>query len=232
MTQPVRRVLMVALVASLVAAGCAAPSTGQASTQPATAHQPVPSVTPLPAAPAASATAASSMAAPACQLAPIVVPTAAPDPGYTQLDPTTGLHMTGTVAEIDVQTYRLLVSGRVDHPLSLSYDDIRCLPKVTAKVLLTCPGYFQDTATWSGVRIKDVLALAGVQPEAERIVQIAGGGYVSRVALNVALADESFLAYEWEGQPLPILHGFPLRSIFPSQPGSFWVKWLTEIQVE
>jgi len=43
--------------------------------------------------------------------------------------------------------------------------------------------------------------------------------------------DENFLAYEWEGEPLPIVHGFPVRAVFPALNGSKWVKWLVQIDV-
>jgi DMSO/TMAO reductase YedYZ molybdopterin-dependent catalytic subunit len=49
--------------------------------------------------------------------------------------------------------------------------------------------------------------------------------------LGDASNEENFLAYELSGKPLPILHGFPLRAVFPSMLGSHWVKWLVEIQI-
>jgi DMSO/TMAO reductase YedYZ molybdopterin-dependent catalytic subunit len=156
----------------------------------------------------------------------------APDPGYTQLDPTTNLHITGHAQALDLATYRLGVTGLVDRPLSLSYDDLRCLPKVTATPTLVCPGFFVDQATWSGVPFKALLDLAGVQAGATLLTLRGADGYEAHVELTDALKEENFLAYEWEGQPLPVLHGFPLRAVFPALQGSQWVKWLLEIQVE
>jgi sulfane dehydrogenase subunit SoxC len=148
------------------------------------------------------------------------------------LDKTTGLHVTGQAVIIDVESYRLVVTGLVDHPLSLSYDDLRCMPKVTAKLTLVCPSIFEDTATWSGVPLKYILELAGVQNGAKIIRMVAADNYESQIGIQDGLKDENFLAYELNGQPLPVLHGFPLRMIFPSQPGNKWVKWLSEIIVE
>jgi DMSO/TMAO reductase YedYZ molybdopterin-dependent catalytic subunit len=51
------------------------------------------------------------------------------------------------------------------------------------------------------------------------------------VKARVVLSSDSFLAYEWEGEPLPIIHGFPVRAVFPALSGNTWVKWLVEIQV-
>jgi len=60
---------------------------------------------------------------------------------------------------------------------------------------------------------------------------ISADGYQADISLGVAMDQESFLAYELEGQPLPILHGFPLRAVIPSREGLYWVKWLVELKV-
>ena len=190
--------------------------------------------TPRAEAAAAQATPATSAGAIAssCQLTPIVAPTMAPNPGYTELDRSTGLHVTGSPKTIDLATYRLKVTGLVDQPLSLSYDDLRCMPKVTANLILSCPGVFEDEATWSGVPLSYVLGLAGMQSEATWIAMVAADNYTTHMELKDALKDGNFLAYEWDGQPLPVLHGFPVRAVFSSMPGGRWVKWLLEIRVE
>jgi DMSO/TMAO reductase YedYZ molybdopterin-dependent catalytic subunit len=167
-----------------------------------------------------------------CVLEPVIVPTPpAQIPGYTQLDETTGLHMTGTPQEIDLESYRLEVTGKVDQPLSLTLDDLRCLPKVEASPRLVCPGFFVDEATWAGVPIREVLALAGVQEGATRLNLVSADGYATKVPLNETVTEAGFLAYEWEGEPLPILHGFPVRVVLPEISGGNWVKWLVAIEV-
>lgn len=167
-----------------------------------------------------------------CALPTVVVPTLpATIPGYTQLDPSTGLHITGQYELIDPTTYRLEVTGKVAHPLSLSYDELRCMPKVEEKCTLICPGNFEDYATWGGVPLSYVLHLAGVEDSAQGINMFGADGYQSTIPIKTALAAENFLAYEWEGQPLPVLHGFPLRAIFPAEQGNKWVKWLLKIEV-
>jgi DMSO/TMAO reductase YedYZ molybdopterin-dependent catalytic subunit len=148
------------------------------------------------------------------------------------LDETTGLHVTGRAVIIDVTSYRLVVTGLIDHPLSLSYDDLRCMPKVTARVTLVCPMVFEDTATWSGVPLKYILELAGVKSGAKVIRMVAADKYESQIWIQDGLRDGNFLAYEWNGQPLPLLHGFPLRAVLPYMPGNKSVKWLLEIIVE
>ena len=122
--------------------------------------------------------------------------------------------------------------GKVEHPLSLSYDELRCMPRVTTKAVLNCGEIFTDSGTWSGVPIRYILEQAGVQAAATTVGLKSADGYLLLISMEDARDGQNFLAYEMEGKPLPILHGFPLRAVFPNHPGSRWVKWLVEIIVE
>jgi DMSO/TMAO reductase YedYZ molybdopterin-dependent catalytic subunit len=158
-------------------------------------------------------------------------PTPSKIPGYAQLDPTTGLHVTGTLQEISLGRYGLEVTGLVDHPLRLSYDELRCMPRVTARPTLICPGYFADTASWAGVPLKYVISAAGAKAGAKGVRLIGADNYTVSLSMDRAMADGNFLAYEWEGKAVPRLHGFPLRAVFPGLEGNQWVKWLVRIEV-
>ena len=140
--------------------------------------------------------------------------------------------MTGTPQEIDLASYRLKVTGKVDRPLSLTYDDLRCMPRIQTSDVLICPGYFEDEATWAGASLEYVLDLAGLQAGATSISLVGADGYSAFVTLQQARSGNNYLAYEWQGEPIPILHGFPVRAVFPSLQGNKWVKWLVEIMVE
>ena len=212
--------VLMGILAVILAAGCATPG----SESPAASAQmsPVPLLTPTP-----RATAAANP----CGMRPVVAPTPAHDPGYTQLDPSTGLHVTGKIQLLELVTYRLRVTGMVDRPLELGYDEIRCLPRVQARPILVCPGFFEDEATWAGAAIADVLALAGVQDGAQEVEFVSADGYSTRLPLDKALDRANFLAYQWEGEPLPRLHGFPLRVVIPEALGDKWTKWLVEVRV-
>jgi len=166
-------------------------------------------------------------------LEPVTQPTLPAEvPGYLEIDPAAGLTMTGTPVEVDIESYRLKVSGKVDHELSLSYDEIRLLPKMTASPRLECPGYFIDINSWSGVPLTVILDMAGVHADASRLSMESADGYTAVIGLDVALAPDNFLAYEVDGKTLPVLHGFPLRAVLPERPGGEWVKWLLEIVIE
>ena len=166
-------------------------------------------------------------------LKPFVTPTLpAQIPAIGSVDPATGLHVNATPQVVDLATYRLAVTGRVTRPLSLSYDDLRGLPKVTATPDLLCPGNFIDRTTWSGVPLKTILEMAGIEPGAKKVSMKAADDYTASLDLDDALHPENFLAYEWMSEPLPVLHGFPVRAVMPGLTGYIWVKWLVEIVVE
>ena len=167
-----------------------------------------------------------------CALPVVVAPTPSANPGYTNLDPDTGLHVTGQAQTIDPATYRLKISGRVNNPLELTYDELRCLPKLNCHCTIICPGFFVDTTDWAGASLAGVLKLADVRRDAQSVELIGADGYSSVVTLAEALADDNFLAYEWAGKPVPVLHGFPVRAVFPRLAGSNWVKWVIEIRVK
>ena len=224
------------LAVLLAALGIAAACIPAALVPTATEESQAPA-SPTPGALAASPTAPSptpqlAVAGSPCGLLPIVIPTPAQDPGYARLDPSTGLHMTGKVQLVDLDTYRLQVTGKVDRPLELTYEEIRCLPRVEASPVLVCPGFFEDEATWAGTPIAEVLALAGVQPGAQRLELVSADGYTTLLSLEKAQDRANFLAYEWDGEPLPRLHGFPLRVVIPDAQGNQWTKWLVEIRVQ
>jgi DMSO/TMAO reductase YedYZ molybdopterin-dependent catalytic subunit len=154
----------------------------------------------------------------------------APASLYLQL--VDGLHVTGTPVEVDVETFRLRVEGEVERPLSLSLEQIRALPAVREEISLECPGFFTDHGVWTGVRVRDLLALAGLRPGAARVVFTSlSQGYTSTLGLEGLEGDGVLVAYEFEGKPFPVVHGFPLRLTARDHPGSVWVKWLGEIRV-
>jgi hypothetical protein len=216
----------------------APPSTPTATTAPTRTEtaMPVTAIAPT----ASSATVTSTPTQPplieaspiACGLPTEAAPTLPADiPGYTQLDRSTGLHITGKYVVIDLAHYRLEVTGMVDNPLELKLEDLRCLPRVETSAPILCPGFFEDAANWAGASLDSVLELAKVQPRATNIRLVSADGYSVNLEINTARNGTNFLAYEWNGEPLPILHGFPIRAVFPGMVGGYWLKWLVKIEV-
>jgi len=94
---------------------------------------------------------------------------------------------------------------------------------------------------WTGVRVKDVLAYCGVTSEAIYLGYVGADRHLSGdpnkivisrgVPLHKALQDESLIAFELNGEPIPALHGAPLRLVCGGWPGSVSGKWLTQLLV-
>src|SRR5258708_2598001 len=168
----------------------------------------------------------------------------------------------GTIPQVEPATYRLVVKGRVQHPLELSLDDLLTrFPQHTLTATLVCAGSRRDelaaihplpgellwdadpisTARWRGVRLGDVLRAAGVAEEARYVAfrgpdptRIAGelGQFGSSIRLEKALTPEVLLVHEINDAPLPPEHGLPLRVRIPGYVGVRSVKWLQDITLQ
>ena len=136
-----------------------------------------------------------------------------------------------TDVAIDLKTYRLKVSGKVGHPLSLSYDQILKHPSLTEMVLLICPGFFSNNGRWTGVNLKNLLQEAQIKKDPQYIDINGAYGKGVRIPLKTINQKRIFLAYRVNGEPLPQKHGFPLRLVYEDAYGYDWVKYVDEIVV-
>ena len=156
---------------------------------------------------------------------------------------------------VDPGTYRLEVDGLVRTPLSLSLDDLRARPAVELPVTMECAGNGRallephvtsqpwvleavSTAAWRGVPLRGLLAEAGVEDGVvEAVFTGLDHGFEGEHELDyersLSLIDlhrpEVLLAYEMNGAPLPLQHGYPLRLVVPGWYGMTSVKWLGRI---
>jgi len=149
-----------------------------------------------------------------------------------EVDPLKGFGTMGpTDIAIDPKTYRLKVTGKVERPLSLSYDEILKFPSLTETVLLICPGFFSNNGRWTGVNLKSLIQEAQIKKEAQ-YVDIGGAhGKNIRIPLKTLDQKKVLLAYRVNGETLPQKHGFPLRLVYEDAYGYDWVKYIEEIVV-
>ena len=132
---------------------------------------------------------------------------------------------------IDPATYRLKLTGQVDKPLSLSYDQIKQFPPTTEDVLLICPGVFGNNGRWTGVSLKALLQESRVKKGAEAIDIKGAQEKVVRISLKELSEKKVILAYRVNDLILPQKHGFPLRLVLEDHYGYEWVKYVDEIVV-
>jgi sulfite oxidase len=159
------------------------------------------------------------------------------------------------VPTVNLSEWRLKVDGSVATPLALTIDDLKKLPAAELVSVLECAGngraFYQPpvpglqwghggvgNARWRGVRLADVLKRAGLKASAREILfdgaDVPLGtmpDFQRSLPLEKALDPNTLLAYEMNGETLPVKHGFPLRVIAPGWAGDSWTKWLTSIRV-
>jgi DMSO/TMAO reductase YedYZ molybdopterin-dependent catalytic subunit len=133
--------------------------------------------------------------------------------------------------------WRLEVDGLVERPLSLSWDDFHSLPQVEDVSDFHCvTTWSRFDNRWKGVRFKTIAELAGVKPQARYVLATAhdkdgsGEEYTTNFSLASALEPDVLLVHTWEGKPLPLEHGGPVRMITPklyAWKGAKWIKKIT-----
>lgn len=141
--------------------------------------------------------------------------------------------MGATDYAVSLDQWRLEVTGRVEHPLKLTYTELLALPAIEDNVLLICPGVFTIHATWKGVAVREVLRRAGLQEGATHVTLHGPPGPYEKVEdfkLTEVDAGKVFLAYGVNGQALPQKHGFPLRAVAADRFGSDWVKFVYKLE--
>lgn len=130
---------------------------------------------------------------------------------------------------IDLENWRLSLSGKVQQPLELNYSDILALASTSRVATLDCTVGWYSVQRWRGVALSDLLELAEAEDESWRVQFRAKEGYEH--GLPIGEAKQVILATHVGGEVLSHVHGFPLRAVVPTRRGWFWIKWLSEIRV-
>src|SRR5262245_40035553 len=167
-------------------------------------------------------------------------------------------HVFPIPTSVDLATWRLRVHGRVDRPLELSMEDLQTKFAPARVVAVNqCSGNSRGrfaprvlggqwgdgamgNAEWVGARMRDILAMAGVRqgavqgtfdgldkPAFPTVPDFVKSLDVARIAED----PDVIVAYRMNGQPLPMLNGFPARLVVPGWYATYWVKNLSEIEV-
>lgn len=166
-------------------------------------------------------------------------------------------HLSGLPSAINEDTFRLRIGGNVKKEIALSLSDLKTkFTPFTITALCQCSGnsrsFFDPrvpggqwkngamgNAKWTGVKLKDLLEYAGAKPnskdvsfdglDAPPLPTIAD--FVKSLTYNHANDGEVMVAYEMNGEPLPLLNGYPLKLVVPGWYATYWVGMLGNIQV-
>jgi len=173
------------------------------------------------------------------QYDPDLEPAPGTRPEYTPLDDHYRIDINLSPPEIDESKWRLKITGMVDQELALTLDEIRThYEPINQFVTLQCisnplGGDLISTTLWTGSRLSDVLADAGIRAGATHLKITAADGFYETVDLEKVNSDDRvMLCYAWDGrEKLLQKHGFPLRIYIPDLYGMKQPKWITEIEV-
>jgi DMSO/TMAO reductase YedYZ molybdopterin-dependent catalytic subunit len=156
-----------------------------------------------------------------------------PNPQFYRVD--TAL----SVPQLRAEDWTLRVHGLVERELNLTFADIMAMDLVTRTITMTCVsnevgGPYVSTASFTGVLLRDLLARAGVKPEADQVLSSSVDGYSAGSPVSSALDPrrDAMLAVGMNGQALPPEHGFPARLVVPGIYGyASATKWLKDIEL-
>ena len=138
----------------------------------------------------------------------------------------------GEVPDVDIATWTLELSGEVEQPVVLSFEQLRELPATKVTTDIHCvTRWSRFDAQFSGVHWRELAKLCRPKPSARFVIAHAEHGFTSNVPLAALEDENALIVYEADGEPLTPDHGYPVRLFIPTK--YFWksAKWLRGIEL-
>ena len=134
--------------------------------------------------------------------------------------------------QVDIESYKLEVTGLVSQPLTLSYDEALAAGESYEKIVtLDCVEGWSATILWEGLLVEDYINAAGVLPEAKVVIFHAYDGYTTSVPLDYIVDNDILLAYKMNDATIIPERGYPFTLVAESKWGYKWIKWVTKIEL-
>jgi DMSO/TMAO reductase YedYZ molybdopterin-dependent catalytic subunit len=152
-------------------------------------------------------------------------------PGQYLTDKWPVLHA-GDVPDVDLATWNLTVSGEVEQPLTLTFEQLRALPATDVTTDIHCvTRWSRFDARFKGVHWRELAALCAPKPSARFVLAHAEQGFTANVPLAALEDEHALIVYEADGEPLTPEHGWPVRLFIPTK--YFWksAKWLRSLEL-
>jgi len=138
----------------------------------------------------------------------------------------------GETPGVERADWRLSITGLVEQPRTLTWDDLMAIPPATIVCDMHCVTRWSKLGNeFEGARLRDLLATARVRPEATHLMAHCYGGYTTNVALADLMGDDVLLAYRYEGRPLEPEHGGPCRLLVPKLYLWKSAKWVNGLEL-
>ncbi|MCB0947819.1 MAG: molybdopterin-dependent oxidoreductase [Mycobacterium sp.] len=141
------------------------------------------------------------------------------------------------VPQLSRADWQLRIHGMVDREMTYRFADLDRFETVEKVVTLTCVsnpigGELISNATWVGYRVRDLLAEAGVQTDADMVLSMSTDGWTAGTPVEALTADDALLAIGMNGEPLPTEHGYPARLVVPGLYGYVSAtKWVVDLEL-
>jgi DMSO/TMAO reductase YedYZ molybdopterin-dependent catalytic subunit len=150
-----------------------------------------------------------------------------------RLDPSIGPrdNSISGVQEVDISTYTLKVSGLVNNPVSLTYDDVVALPAFEKLITLHCVEGWDATILWKGALLKDIIDKSSAKNTANTVIFHSVDGYTTSLPLQDIINKNIILAYSSNGIKLPAQMGYPFIVVAEDKLGYKWARWVNEIEL-
>ena len=166
----------------------------------------------------------------------IVKPAPGTRPEFTTLEKHYRIDINTIPPAIDVQKWQLKFDGLISKPLNMSLNQLRSRETMNQFITLSCisnpiGGDLIGTTRWTGVSLQKLLPELNLEPEATHLKILSVDGFYEVVPLDLIRTDERvMLTYAWDGVPLSLAHGFPLRIYVPDVYGMKQPKWIESIE--
>jgi DMSO/TMAO reductase YedYZ molybdopterin-dependent catalytic subunit len=137
----------------------------------------------------------------------------------------------GSIPRFDGEHWDMEVSGLVEEPFTLTYQELLDLPRVTVDADMHCvTGWTTLDNTWEGVSFRTIVERAKPTDEAKWVIAHGAGGYTSNLSFEAMDDDDVLLAWRNHGEDLTAEHGWPLRLVVPKRYAWKSAKWLTGLE--
>lgn len=133
---------------------------------------------------------------------------------------------------VDIESYRLQVTGLVEKPADYTYDDaIGDFANYKKVVRLNCVEGWAVNILWEGMLVRDILEKAAPLPEAKTVIFHAYDGYTTSFPIEYVLENDIIIAHKMNEVTLPPERGYPFQLVAESKWGYKWIKWITQIEL-
>lgn len=133
------------------------------------------------------------------------------------------------IPDIDLDTFQLTIDGAVNHPLQLTMTDMQKMPLTSMVIRHICVEGWSAIVQWGGVRLRDLARLVQPKSSVRYVYFKSADGYYESWDIASALHPQTLMAYQKNGEPLPVENGAPLRLASPIKLGYKQSKWVTKI---